>query len=389
MIRFRLLPWEYAVRNLFRRPLRTFLTFAGLTLVIVLVFGVVGFIRGLDRTLAVSGDPRVGVVFSLGMGENLEYSSIPMRTGDLVAASVGGIDAHYGRKCVSPELFSGTQVILADNDEPTMGLVRGVVPSVLAVRNRIQIDDGDWPKSGEVIVGRLAAAKLGATPEQLAVGQHITFEGRAWKVSGTFSAAGAAIESEIWCRLDDLQQAMKRQDLSLVVVRMISESDFAELDMFCKERLDLELQAARETDYYAGLQKDYGPIRSLAWLVVMLVSAAGAFAGLNTLYGAVLGRVGELATLQTIGFARRAIAVSLMQEGMLLAAAASLTATGIAIALVNGISVRFTMGAFDLRVDQVTVFLGCGVGLALGVMGAILPAIRVLRLPVVDGLRAV
>jgi hypothetical protein len=78
-----------------------------------------------------------------------------------------------------------------------------------------------------------------------------------------------------------------------------------------------------------------------------------------------------------------------MQEGMLLAAAASLAATGIAIALVNGVSVRFTMGAFDLRVDQVTVLIGCGVGLALGVIGAILPAIRVLRLPVVEGLRAV
>jgi len=31
---FRLLPWEYAIRNLFRRPLRTALTFAGLTTVL-------------------------------------------------------------------------------------------------------------------------------------------------------------------------------------------------------------------------------------------------------------------------------------------------------------------------------------------------------------------
>jgi len=34
------------------------LTSAGLTLVIVLVFVVVGFIRGLERSLAVSGDPQ-------------------------------------------------------------------------------------------------------------------------------------------------------------------------------------------------------------------------------------------------------------------------------------------------------------------------------------------
>lgn len=389
MIRFRLLPWEYAVRNLFRRPLRTLLTFIGLTMVVVLVFGVVGFIRGLDRTLAVSGDPRVGVVFSQGMGENLEYSSVPMATSDIVAASIGGIEQRYGRKCVSPELYLGAQVTPEGNDEPTMGLVRGVVPAVLLVRNRVQIVEGRWPEHGEVIVGRLAAAKLGATREQLAVGQSIAFEGRTWRISGVFCAGGAAIESELWCRLDELQQAMKRQDLSLVVVRLANEADFAELDLFCKVRLDLELQGARETDYYAGLQKDYGPVRWLAWLVVVLVSGAGAFAGLNTLYGAVLGRIGELATLQTIGFARRAIVVSLMQEGALLAAAASLSATAIAIAAVSGVSVRFTMGAFDLRVDSITVLIGCSVGIALGLFGAIPPAVRALKMPIVDGLRAV
>lgn len=377
------------MRNLFRRPLRTLLTFVGLTMVVVLVFGVVGFIRGLDRTLAVSGDPLVGVVFSLGMGENLEYSSIPMRSGDLIAASVGGIEQRYGRKCVSPELYLGTQVTPRGDDVPTMGLVRGVTPAVLLVRNRVQIVEGAWPKSGEVIVGRLAAAKLGAKREQLAVGQSIDFEGRTWQISGVYSAGGASIESELWCRLDELQQAMKRQDLSLVVARLASEADFAELDLFCKERLDLELQTTRETEYYAGLQADYGPVRWLAWLVVVLVSGAGAFAGLNTLYGAVLGRIGELATLQTIGFARRAIVVSLMQEGVLLAAAASLAATAIAIAMVNGVSVRFTMGAFDLRVDQMTVLIGCGVGISLGLLGAIPPAVRALRMPVVDGLKAV
>ncbi len=99
---FRLLPWEYAIRNLFRRPLRTSLTLAGLTTVIVLVFVVVGFIRGLEQSLAASGDPRTAVVFSLGMGENLEYSSVPMRTSDLVPASVPGIAERFGQKYVSP-----------------------------------------------------------------------------------------------------------------------------------------------------------------------------------------------------------------------------------------------------------------------------------------------
>jgi ABC-type lipoprotein release transport system permease subunit len=385
---FRLLPWEYAIRNLFRRPLRTTLTFAGLTTVIVLVFIVVGFIRGLERSLAVSGDPRTVVILSLGMGENLEYSSIPMRTSDLVPASVAGIQERFGTKYVSPELYLGTQTGVEGRGE-SMGLVRGVTQPALLVRRQVEIEEGEWPKTGEVMVGRLAAAKLGATQADLPIGQSLIFEDRSWRISGVFSAAGSALESEIWCRLDELQQAMKRQDLSLVAVTLAPDGDFADIDLFCKERLDLELQAMRETDYYASLQKDYGPVRMLAWLVVLLVSGAGVFAGLNTMYGSVVGRIPELSTLQTIGFARRSIVVSLIQEGVLLAAAASLLAVLLALIFVNGAAVRFTMGAFSIRIDSVAVLIGCGVGLSLGFFGAIPPAIRALRMPIVDGLKAV
>jgi hypothetical protein len=46
------------------------------------------------------------------------------------------------------------------------------------------------------------------------------------------------------------------------------------------------------------------------------------------------------------------------------------------------------MGAFSLRIDEVAVLIGCGIGLLMGVVGAIPPAIRALRMPVVDGLKA-
>ena len=385
---FRLLPWEYAVRNLFRRPLRTCLTFAGLTTVIMLVLVVVGFIRGLERSLAVSGDPQTAVILSLGMGENLEYSSVPMRTSDLVPASIPGVQQRFGQKYVSPELYLGTHIGVRDR-EPAMGLVRGVTRAALLVRRQVQIEEGNWPETGEVMLGKTAATKFDASEAETGIGQSITFEGRSWKVSGIFSAAGAAFESEAWCRLDELQQAMKRQDLSIVAVTMAPDGDFADLDLFCKGRSDLELQAMRETDYYAALQEDYGPVRWLAWLVVLLVSGAGVFAGLNTMYGAVAGRISELSTLQTIGFVRRAVVVSLIQEGLLLSAAASLLAAFIALVFVNGSAVRFTMGAFSLRIDSIAVLIGCGVGLLLGLFGSIPPAIRALRMSIVSGLKAI
>ncbi|MBA2114185.1 ABC transporter permease [Bremerella alba] len=386
---FRPLAWDYAIRNLFRRPMRTLLTLGALTVVILLVFIVVGFIRGLEKNLQVSGDSDTVLIFSLGMGENMEYSSIPMRSSDLIAASIPGIRERQGKKYVSPELYLGTEVSTPSMDQPAMGLVRGVTPEVLLVRSRIQLESGTWPGPGEVLVGRMAAVKLGLDMDAITPGDEVYFEGRSWKVAGTFSATGGAFESEVWCRLDELQQSMKRQDLSLVALRLSSSGDYSEIDFFCKERLDLELQAARETEYYAGLQRDYGPIRWLAWLVVFLISGAGILAGLNTMYGAVVGRIPELAMLQTLGFVRRAILLSLIQEGLLLAASASLLATLIALTVFNGTSVRFTMGAFALRIDNVCILVGCTVGFLLGFLGSLPPAFRALRMPVVDGLKSV
>src|SRR6266436_1439984 len=109
-LRVRLLPWDYGIRNLFRRPGRSALTLAALILVVFLNFVVVGFIRGLEASLAVSGDPQVVLIHSLGSSENLENSSVPARTAALCSASLDSIQCRQGpggAKIVyaSPELY--------------------------------------------------------------------------------------------------------------------------------------------------------------------------------------------------------------------------------------------------------------------------------------------
>lgn len=389
MIWFRPLPWDYGVRNLFRRTGRTALTILGLSIVVSLVLTVVAFIRGLEASLQVSGDSRVVLIHSLGAAENLENASVPGRAPELLAASLGCIVSRGGHKYVSPELYMGTQVVTASRSDPAMGLVRGVSLNAPLVRSQFQILGGRWPEQGEVIVGRLAAAKLGRSPDDVALDAEIQFEGKAWRVAGQFAAGGSALESEIWCLVDELQGVLKRQDMSLVAMTLSNESAIGDVQEFCKERIDLEWEATPEIAYYASLQKHYRPIRMVAWLIVVLMVGAGVFAGLNSMYGAILGRAQELAMLQTLGFSRRAILLSILQEGLLLAMTASLLATGVAMVLLHGIAIRFTMGAFSLEADHATVTVGFTIGLVIGVFGSLPPAWRVLRQSVVDGLKAV
>ena len=389
MFAFRPLPWEYGVRNLLRRPGRSALTVAGLTTVVVLVLVVVGFVRGLESSLAISGDPNVVLVHSRGTQENIEYSSLEGRIPSLLASSIQGLQIRYGKPYVSPELFLGTEVRRDDAIQPSFGLVRGVTPSALLVRRSVQIVEGHWPDAGEILVGRLAATKLGWSPEALEVGRTISLEGKIWRVSGSFAAAGAVFESELWCPLSDLQNALKRQDVTLVAMTLSPAGTFGEVSGFCKKQQSLEIEATKERDYYAFLHQHYGPVRAAAWLVAIMVAVAGVFAGLNTMYGAVAGRVRELATLQAVGFARRAIALSLVQEAALLAAVSSLVASGLALYFLHNASIRFTMGAFAMRMDGMAILIGCVAGLMLGVVGAIPPAIRAMRMEVAAGLKAV
>jgi ABC-type antimicrobial peptide transport system permease subunit len=361
----------------------------GLGMVVFLVLVVLSFVRGLEQSLATSGDPAVVLVHSLGAAENIENSTIPGRGPGLLAASLRRIESRFSERYVSAELYLGTEVRTGDHSQPAMGLARGVTPSAPLVRKQFQLLSGHWPDSGEVLVGRLAAAKLGRDKGELAEGKTIHFESRDWIVSGEFAAGGSALESELWCPLEDLQQAMKRQDLSLVAVGVTGPEGLADLAMFCKERLDLEWQATPETEYYAALQRHYGPVRAVAWLIVVLVAGAGVFAGLNTMYGAVVGRVRELAMLQTLGFSRRAIALSIVQESVLLAAGGALFAAVAGLSLIGGVAVRFTMGAFTLRLDSSALAIGLLTGLAIGIVGSLPPAWRALRMPVVEALKAI
>jgi ABC-type antimicrobial peptide transport system permease subunit len=382
-----LLPWEYGVRNLGRRPLRTGLTLLALATVVLLVFVIVGFIRGLERSLAISGDPDVVLVYSVNSEQNLENSAIAAQIPSLLTASLSGTVDRFGISHDSPELFLGTRV--STDNHTGLGLVRGVTRTAPLVRRGVRLIEGTWPESGEVIVGRLAATKLGADAESLAIGRTLEIEGQPWRVAGRFVADGGAYESEIWCDLSALQTATKRQDISLVAMLLEPNASAGEVDLFCKQRTDLELRASRETDYYATLQQHYRPVRILAWMVVILISLAGVFSGLNMMYGAVAGRIRELATLQAIGYRRIAIVISLVQEGVILSAAASLISGTMALFFLNGLAVRFTMGAFALHVDSTAILIGCGVGLFIGVLGALPPALKALYQSVAISLKSV
>lgn len=374
------------------------LTSLGLTLVVFLLFLVVSFVRGLEKSLEQSGDPEVVMIHNVNSAENLENSSISDEVTALARTEFSQQLIKYGSTpAVSPELTIASRVGLpGETSNAQLAVLRGVdLQKAFLVRRQVFLLDGRLPQQGEVLVGRLSATKLGLKQDELPVGGTLLIEGKPWKISGKFAAPGTLLEAELWMQLDELKVSMKRpNDISIVAMRFDPTGDRSKqmgfVDYFCRNRRpDLEIMGSEEAAYYSSLQKHYGPMRTMTWLLLGLVGVAGACGAMNTMYAAVAGRIREFAALQSIGFSRRAIAASLMQESIILAAIATLAATALALVLLRGVAVRFTMGAFSLELDRTAILIGCSVGLALGVLGAIPPAWRAFRLSIVDALKAV
>jgi putative ABC transport system permease protein len=179
----------------------------------------------------------------------------------------------------------------------------------------------------------------------------------------------------------------RRDNLSCVVVTL-AEAEFDDVDLFARQRLDLELVAMRESDYYASLAHFFRPIKAMVWATAGLIALGGLFGGLNTMYAAFASRVREVGALQAMGFARGAIVVGLVQESLLMAAVGALLAAAVGMMVLDGLVVRFSLGVFGLAVDAAVIGGGILSGLLLGLIGALPPAWRCLRMPIAEALRA-
>jgi len=386
-----LLPFEYAVRNLGRSPLRLVAAVLGSTLVVGLVLAAGGFVRGMQRSLAVTGSPDNVILLGAGSEESIERSQIGSQVAGLVTASVPGLRQQFGVPYVSPEVHMAL-VLKTDRDatKELPAVLRGVTASAFLVHPQVRIVQGRAPRAGyyEMLVGRLAATRLGVAPETLALGRTLWFDNRPWTIVGRFEAPQTVMDAEIWCPLIDLQIATRRETTVSCVIVTLDQATFEDVAAFAARRLDLELVAVRESDYYAGLSRFYRPVRALVWGTVVLIALGGVFGGLNTMYAAFASRIREVGTLQTIGFSRTALVISFLQESLLLTAIGALLATVVVLAMLSGAAVRISMGAFELRIDAPVVLTGFGAGLLLAIVGVAPPLWRCLRLPIVESLRS-
>lgn len=382
-----MLPFHYAVRNLFRSKTRLLQTIGGSALVVLLVMSAVAINAGMKRVLSASGSPHNVIFVGAGSEESIQRSEVAEKAAGIAESAVPGIEESLGVRAVSNEIHYMNFVDL-EGGVRKQAMFRGVTAQALRVHPEVRVTEGSFPSAGQVMVGRLAWRKLGLGEYDLRPGKNLVLDGQTLAISGTFAAPGTVLESEIWATLGDLRVLSKRDTVSCVVVRLENPEDFSEADLFAKQRLDLELSALRESDYYARLSTFFKPLRAMTWITAGLIAAGALFGGINTLYAAFASRVREMATLQAIGFGRGSLLASLVQESTLACLTGALLASVIAVLLLDGRTIPFSIGAFTLEISPAVAVTGVLTGLLLGLIGALPPAIRCLKPALPTALRS-
>ncbi|MGA0898885.1 MAG: ABC transporter permease [Luteolibacter sp.] len=382
-----MLPLSYAIRNLLRSKSRLAQTVGGSALVVLLVMAAVAINQGMSRVLSASGSPNNVILLGTGSEESVQRSEVSENTTGIASASIPGIQEILGVRAVSGEIHF-MNYISSDDGSRAQALIRGVSPAILHVHPEVRLTQGRFPAAGEVMVGRLAWRNLGLKQDRLKIGTSITLNDQTLRVVGRFAAPGTVMESEIWATIGDIRVVAQRETISCVVIRLEDPEDFSEVDLFAKQRLDLELSALRESDYYGRLSEFFSPLRAMIWITVSLIALGAVFGGINTLYAAFASRVREMGTLQAIGFGRTTLLLSLLQESTLACLTGTLLASTLAMLLLDGLTVPFSIGTFSIEINSTVALIGILSGLLLGIIGVIPPAIRCLKPALPTALRS-
>ena len=360
----------YVLMNLLKSPWRSLQLIFATYLVFMLLFSASSFQEGMQKSLSITGDAKNILLIGSGSEESLERSEVSLSAVP-AARTIPGLKKTFGEAAVSPEAHYNTLVTVDGKESEAM--LRGITPTALQVYPSMSIQSGNFPKSGELMVGRLAWKRLGMTEDQFQMGKKITYEKKEFTISGIFAAPGTVMESEIWLNLNDLIALSQRDSISCIALR-VDDAEFEDIDLFARKRLDLRISAVRETEYFAKLDSFYKPIQWMAWVTAVLIAAGALFGGLNTFYAAIQGRCKELATLQAIGYSRLRLFLALYGESLFLHTLSFMGAVITALYFFPGVHMNFGTAFFSLEMNQVLIVKIFGVCLFLALVVIILPA---------------
>lgn len=360
--------WVGLVRkNLLRRPVRTLLTSAGVALGVGLIVALLSISAGVEQT--------AGDLIHLGRADfGLFQSGVSDATRSLLPE---GLETKIARE---PGVAQTARIYLLVTSVQgrQSSLVFGLAPDEFPAR-RLTLLAGD--RSG-ALVGDAAARTFRARP-----GSTLAIQGRRFRVSGVFHSGDRFEDQGVVLPLRTVQALAQRPgEVTTIAVTV----ELGARPQAVASRLERRygITAIVEPGQAVKVDTSSRLVIDVGWVISVLALIVGGIGVTNTMAMSVFERVREIGILRAVGWSGRRIALLIVSEAVGIALVA--LALGLALGLLAAhlfttrtglstlVSPRFTAGVFAW---------GLAFALGVGIIGAVYPAWRALRLSPIEALR--
>ena len=374
-----------ALRSIGQRRGSSLVTVVGVTTVVAVLASLLAMSEG--ATIFTGANAATDQLVVLGRGAGAAPQSVLPRDAVLAAMDAPGVKREPdGTPHATATAMVNVDAIKKDGTRSQTFLV-GWTPGVRLVQPDVKIVEGRWyePAVHEIVV----SDPIRNMYRGMDIGDRITLRGTEWTVVGIFAGNDSLGDSVLRADADTVMSAFGRTTFQQVIVRLDSLADASVFKQALADNpsIDVEVKTIRET-FQAGFGQLNLLIDFLAYFVGAVMASGAVFSALNSLYASVDSRRRELATLRAIGFNGGPIVLSVLIEGVVLALPGAFLGAAIAWLFFNGNVVSPAGLIFKLTVTPHVVWVAVLWSLAIGLIGASLPALRAVRLPVATALRA-
>jgi putative ABC transport system permease protein len=356
--------WFGLVRkNLLRRPVRTLLTSAGVALGVGLIVALLSIAAGTERT--------AGDLIHIGRADfGLFQSGVSDATKSLLPVSLESRVAHDPGVAQTALVFLYVTTV----DGKASSLVLGLAPHEFAAR-RLTLANGTRS-------GALAGDRFGAH-----IGEMLRIGRRTFPVTGIFHSGDRFEDNGVVLPLATVQSLANRpgEVTSIGVIAKPGQRPQA-----VATRLDKTygITAVVEPGQAVNVDTSSRLIIDVGWVISVLALIVGGIGVTNTMAMSVFERVREIGILRAVGWPGRRIAALIVSETLGISLVALALGLGVGVLAAHLFTAQTGLSTLVTPTFTAGVFgWGLAFALGVGVVGAIYPTWRALRLSPIEALR--